>query len=77
MLTGLGFTEVNLGDGSTRSADFNAGNRSGNVLVIAAKTGESSSAANDQFKINKLVTEQLEPGVYKNIAKVTASTRQR
>ncbi len=51
-LTGLGFTEVNLGAGSTRTADINAGNLSGNILVLAANTGESKP--NDQFKIAEL-----------------------
>jgi hypothetical protein len=74
MLTSLGYSEVNLTDlTTTRTADINAGNRSGNVLVIASKTGETS-AANDQFKINNLVTRQAEPGYYKNVAVVTAST---
>ena len=49
-LTGLGFTEVNLGAGSTRTADFNAANNTGNILVISAAVGE----ANDQLKIAEL-----------------------
>ena len=40
VLTSLGFTEVNdTALTSTRTADFNAGDLAGNVLVIAAKTG--------------------------------------
>jgi hypothetical protein len=49
-LTGLGFTEVNLGSDDDRWADLNAGGVSGNVLVIAAKVGEST----DGFKLKKL-----------------------
>ncbi len=51
-LSGLGFSEVNLGDGSTRTADINAGNRTGNILVISANVLEPSP--NDQFKIAEL-----------------------
>ncbi len=51
-LTGLGFSEVNTGGNSTRTADFNAGNISGNILVIAANPGETHP--NDQFKIAEL-----------------------
>ncbi len=68
LLTGLGFTEVNLGGGSTRTADFNAGNMAGNVLVIAAKKGDSD----DYFKIDKLNVAKVELGVYGNIGKVMA-----
>ena len=50
VLSGLGFTEVNSGGGAARWADLNANGISGNVLVIAAKTGES----NDCLKIEKL-----------------------
>ncbi|MDX1926069.1 MAG: SdrD B-like domain-containing protein [Pirellulaceae bacterium] len=51
-LSGLGFTEVNLGDGRTRTADINAGNLMGNILVISANTLEAT--ADDQFKIAEL-----------------------
>jgi uncharacterized repeat protein (TIGR01451 family) len=51
-LTGLGFSEVNLGAGNTRTADVNAGNLTGNILVISANTGEASP--NDRFKIAEL-----------------------
>lgn len=51
-LAGLGFSEVNVGAGSTRTADINAGNLTGNILVISANTGEASP--NDQFKIAEL-----------------------
>ena len=49
-LANLGFTEVNTGSSGTRTADINAGNVAGNVLVIAANTGET----NDQFKVAEL-----------------------
>ncbi|HEX2544000.1 MAG TPA: VCBS domain-containing protein, partial [Ramlibacter sp.] len=50
VLAGLGFTELNLGSGSTRWADINAGGREGNVLVVAARQGE----ANDHLMVQKL-----------------------
>ena len=49
LLGGLN-TEDNLGNGSVRWADFNGGNQSGNILVVAAKLGESD----DHFKVQKL-----------------------
>jgi hypothetical protein len=49
-LTGLGFTEVNLGGDSDRWADLNAGGVSGNVVVIAAKVGDTV----DGFKLAKV-----------------------
>ena len=51
-LSGLGFSEVNLGDGRTRTADINAGNLMGNILVISANMLETTP--NDQFKIAEL-----------------------
>ncbi len=51
-LSGLGFSEVNVGGGSTRTADLNAGHLTGNILVISANTGDTSP--NDQFKIAEL-----------------------
>ncbi|GBF79047.1 Ser-Asp rich fibrinogen-binding, bone sialoprotein-binding protein [Aphanothece sacrum FPU1] len=59
VLSSLGFTEVNNGGSSTRTADINSGNVAGNVLVIAAKIGETD----DNFKVNTL-----------NINKVVQST---
>jgi hypothetical protein len=49
-LTGLGFTEVNSGDADDRWADVNATGVSGNVIVIAAKVGDTT----DGFKLKKL-----------------------
>ncbi|MCM8622142.1 MAG: carboxypeptidase regulatory-like domain-containing protein, partial [Candidatus Accumulibacter sp.] len=70
-LTALGFTEVNLTDlSSTRLADLNAGNVSGNVLVISGWTGDTTPE--DRFKIEKLTVRQSSPGVYENKATVTA-----
>jgi hypothetical protein len=51
VLSGVGFTEVNLGGGSARWADLNATGIAGNTLVISAKLGDS----NDNFKVEKLV----------------------
>ncbi len=51
-LTGLGYSENNDTTLSTsRTADLNAGNRRGNVLVIAAST---SGTQNDWFKVAEL-----------------------
>jgi hypothetical protein len=50
VLTGLGFTEVNNGGADDRWAELNAGGVFGNVIVIAAKVGEST----DGFKLKKL-----------------------
>ena len=67
VLSGLGFTEFNLGGSSPRLADLNAGEVSGNVVVIAAKIGHSY----DAFKLEKLTTSGA-GGFYKNTAVVTA-----
>ncbi|PWS38718.1 hypothetical protein DFH01_05515 [Falsiroseomonas bella] len=71
VLAGLGFTEVNETTLSTaRWADFNNGNVAGNVLVIAANTGEPTTE--DFFKIEKLKVAPSGEGLYKNIATVSA-----
>jgi hypothetical protein len=71
LLAGLGFTEVNETTlGTARWADFNAGNVAGNVLVIAANTGEATTE--DNFKIEKLKVAPVGEGIYKNIATVSA-----
>ena len=49
-LSGL-TTETNLGNSSVRWADVNDGNQFGNVLVVAAKVGDS----NDHVKLTKLI----------------------
>ncbi|MBP3960447.1 hypothetical protein J8F10_34910 [Gemmata sp. G18] len=67
LLASLGFTEVNLGGSSTRTANLNAALLAGNVLVIAAKTGDSD----DNFKIETLCLQKVKPGVYENKATVT------
>jgi N-acetylglutamate synthase-like GNAT family acetyltransferase len=70
-LTSLGFTEVNETTlTTTRWADFNAGGIAGNVLVIAANTGEPTTE--DRFKIEKLKFSRLESSIYKNVGYVTA-----
>lgn len=66
-LAALGFTEVNLGGSSTRWADLNAGGVAGNVLIVAAKAGDSD----DKFKIEKLKVQKVSAGVYANTAVVT------
>ena len=71
VLSGLGFTEVNLTDlATTRTADLNAGNISGNVLVIAALIGDETPE--DKFKIETLTVSQPQEGCYENKAVVTA-----
>ena len=68
LLTSLGFTEVNETTlTTTRTADFNAGELSGNVLVIAANTGEPTQ--DDYFKIEKVTVEKHD--CYENKAVVT------
>lgn len=70
-LASLGFSEVNLTNSSKpRLADFNAGNFSGNVLVIAADPGDTTS--DDQFKIQNITVATAKIAVYENTATVTA-----
>ncbi len=52
VLTSMGFTELNNGSSSARWADFNAGEASGNILIVAANT---VSDLDDRFKLEKLV----------------------
>jgi hypothetical protein len=52
LLSGLAFTETNLGGSAARTAELNAGNVSGNILVIAAKKDET----NDGFKVKNVAT---------------------
>jgi uncharacterized repeat protein (TIGR01451 family) len=54
---------------STRWADFNAGNVSGNVLIIAARDDGHSA---DYFKVDQVVVQPAQSGVYEN--KATVST---
>ncbi|MBD2625791.1 SdrD B-like domain-containing protein [Trichormus variabilis] len=73
VLNSFGFTEVNLGSGSDRWADINAGNYLGNTLVIAAKTDDT----NDNFKIRHLdIQKPVAPTTVSltNTATVTAPT---
>ncbi|SBT04806.1 hypothetical protein ACCAA_180070 [Candidatus Accumulibacter aalborgensis] len=70
-LTALGFTELNSTTlTTTRLADLNAGNVSGNVLVIAADTTDTTPE--DMFKIQKVTVNLAQAGVYENKATVTA-----
>ncbi len=71
VLSGLGFTEVNSTTlTAARLADLNAGGFVGNVLVIAADPGDTTPE--DQFKVEKVKVNTVLPGVYKNLATVTA-----
>ncbi len=71
VLNNLGYKEDNDTTSSAiRTADLNAGNRSGNVLVIAAST--SDTTPDDYFKIDQVKVEQVLSGIYKNKATVTA-----
>ncbi len=70
VLSNLGFTEVDLTNSSNpRTADINAGGVSGNVLVIAAWTGDDTPE--DRFKIEKIKINQVTSGIYKNMGVVT------
>jgi hypothetical protein len=53
-LSGLGFTEDNVTSASVTSrwADINSANRSGNILVISAQANDTTPE--DEFKISKL-----------------------
>ena len=67
-LTSLGFTEVNETTlTTTRLADLNAGGVSGNVIIIAANTGEPTTE--DKFKIEKMTVSPH--ACYENKAVVT------
>ncbi len=67
LLESLGFTEVNTtGSSNSRTADVNDGNVSGNILVVAARTGEHRPK--DRFKIEKVKVKTAEKGFYQNIA---------
>ncbi|MCG8648475.1 MAG: hypothetical protein MI861_01500, partial [Pirellulales bacterium] len=69
VLAGLELNEVNnTGSSSSRWADFNDGQVSGNVLVLAASVEDSTPE--DQFKIRKVKFQQLTPGIYSNLATV-------
>jgi hypothetical protein len=70
VLTSLGFTELNSTTLSTaRWADFNSGNVSGNVLIIAADTTDTSPE--DYFKIQKVKVQGVTQDIYENKATVT------
>ncbi|MEO6808100.1 MAG: SdrD B-like domain-containing protein, partial [Isosphaeraceae bacterium] len=69
-LASLGFTEVNMTNSpSPRLADFNAGNLSGNVLVIAADPGDKTP--DDRFKIQNVTVATSQTGTYENSATVS------
>ncbi|WP_419194230.1 SdrD B-like domain-containing protein [Novipirellula herctigrandis] len=71
VLNGLTLNEQNDTTSSqSRWADFNAGKVSGNVLVLAASTVDTTPE--DQFKIHKIKFQHLTTGIYGNIATVDA-----
>lgn len=71
LLNGLALNEVNnTTSGSSRWADFNGGEVSGNVLVLAASTADATPE--DNFKIRKVSFQQQEAGVYGNVGSVVA-----
>ena len=71
VLANLGFTEVNETTLTTaRWADLNASNIAGNVVVIAANTGEATTE--DNFKIDQLVLSASGSGIYANKATISA-----
>ncbi|WP_202221334.1 SdrD B-like domain-containing protein, partial [Okeania sp. KiyG1] len=70
-LDSLEFTEDNNGGSSSRWANINNGEVSGNILVIAAST--SDETPEDRFKIKKLEVQQVESvesGFYQNLGTV-------
>lgn len=67
MLSSLGFTEVNLGSSAARTADINAANLAGNVLIVSSKVGE----ADDRFKIQNVMLKSTVAGIYENKAVIT------
>ena len=70
VLNGLGFTEDNDTTSTTsRWANLNSGEVSGNVIVIAAST--SDSTPEDNFKIRKIDVSAVQAGCYENFAVVT------
>ena len=72
-LSGLDLSEHNNTTSSyTRWADVNAGEVSGNVLVLAASTADTTP--DDRFKIRKVKFQQLADGVYANLGSVEAGT---
>jgi hypothetical protein len=72
-LAGLGFNELNdTTSASPRTADVNADQVSGNVIVISSSISDASP--DDRFKIEKLNVSKVVPGIYKNIGKVTAGS---
>ncbi|NEO53301.1 MAG: hypothetical protein F6K54_09545, partial [Okeania sp. SIO3B5] len=70
-LDSLEFTQDNNGGSSSRWADINNGEVSGNILVIAAST--SDPTPEDRFKIKELEVQQVETaesGFYQNLGTV-------
>ncbi|WP_182870577.1 SdrD B-like domain-containing protein [Rhodopirellula sp. JC639] len=73
LLNGLALNEVsNTTSSYSRWADFNGNEVSGNVLVLAASTADTTPE--DRFKIRKVKFQHLAAGVYANVGSVVADT---
>lgn len=73
LLNGLTLNEVNnTTSSSARWANFNGNEVSGNVLVLAASTVDSTPE--DRFKIRKVKFQHLTAGLYANVGTVVADT---
>ncbi|MCS7466785.1 hypothetical protein NZK35_09035 [Stieleria sp. ICT_E10.1] len=73
LLNGLTLNEVNnTTSSSARWANFNGDEVSGNVLVLAASTVDSTPE--DRFKIRKVKFQHLTAGLYANVGTVVADT---
>lgn len=70
-LSGLTLNEVsNTTSSSSRWANFNGGEVSGNILVLAASVVDATPE--DNFKISKVKFQQLADGIYGNVGSVQA-----
>ncbi|QDV43205.1 Serine-aspartate repeat-containing protein I precursor [Stieleria neptunia] len=73
LLSGLTLNEVNDTTSSgSRWANFNGNEVSGNVLVLAASTVDTTPE--DRFKIRKVKFQHLTAGLYANVGTVVADT---
>lgn len=70
LLSGLTSETNDTTSSTSRWANFNGGEISGNVLVLAASTEDTTPE--DQFKIRKVKFQQITTGIYGNIATVNA-----
>ncbi len=70
MLNDLVKETNNTTSSTARWANFNGGEVAGNVLVIAASVDDSTPE--DKFKVRKIKFQKTAPGIYNNVATVTA-----